>query len=360
MLFSIVFLTLLISSSHSREIIIDHKLSDWQTFHLDEETPAFLLHIESNFQGRIIVSDLISPSGEIYLRSNINTYNENLMDPSFYSNMYSSTRVTSILDGLSSAFVTPLTSTHIEKGLWKFRVGIIYPGAQRDTKVKIGLKIVDSQTTPLNFFLDIDETIYTDENKDRYDSIISNIVSFYENNGIDLAFTIRKKSFSFSPEQEGDLVAMLNHLQKRKSEYSTISLISNNIEHSDTEHANHHHHQKELQGITGCFGGFQPESIERHCGIAISIKESNELAPNRITRIIAHEIAHHFAIPHIVDEVFTINRFTVYDEFEDTPLNDWPGNLMYRGNDTDENFSLSPEQRIKAQTYFKTTKSVEI
>jgi hypothetical protein len=316
----------------ANEISFAGEVSPWQEFNLKETQQsgpsAFQLNIESSDpeNSELYISDLIDPNGKVIIKNNLNSPMRYRVPPKLYSTLRNSIRPTYVTPGLFS--ITVDFDRAQSSGTWKFKIA----KKSKDSEMKVFWHLTTKSSSLLEVpRLKLDVLISSSfktmsTNKDQFQTSLNKVKELYQSYGINLYFSPSLK-WEDPLANNSDLEAKMKSISKVKRTRPTLYLV-NRINATV---------EKDFQGLAGCLPGFQVKFVNSHCALLVSIteKEHGQFDGDKLTKVIAHEIAHLLGLFHLEDDFYPFGK--LLDPFEDTSPEEDFINVMHK---TSEFFGL--------------------
>jgi hypothetical protein len=278
-----------------------------------------------------LITDLISPTGKVYIKSNVGTLSATRFPPYLYTEMISKNRTTIVTDGLASTLVPNRgVAEPLEAGVWKLRFANIDRNIKKNAKLffKVLEKTTENQkTVNFDFITSLEIKNLT---VSQLEHVKKSIEDFYSKYNISINLNLKQRHLPKLKNNELDKEA--NRYQNNNSINPVIYLLTrSNIG-----------RKKDFQGIDGCLPGFIPQFINKHCSMLISLDDKENINLDKMIKVISHEIAHFFGVFHLSDDfsVFGI----LQDPLEDTIPDEDKTNVMHKTSDVFDHIRLTPQQ----------------
>lgn len=316
-----------------KELQIHDQFSEWVEFEIPKNTLNFQINLENPSEADLILSDLISPTGEVVMANNIGAPSSMRVPPKIYSTLKNKSRPTYTVKRLFSVNYRNIeTIKPPTPGRWKARFGRASKVvSSEDLKVMFSVDVFkeDAQrrTLPVDIFLSMDSKLL---NIIEVKSISRDIEQFYQYYGID----IRLQAHEWQDSQTGE-----NDLEKRLPTLSRLARKNLSLYLFPRAPGGL---KKEFQGLAGCLPAFKIKSQDMSCALLVTYEEESIVKRERFTKIMAHEIAHSLGLYHLVDDFYPFG--IIHDPQEDTSLDDDPANVMHKTSEYYGHLELSPQQ----------------
>ncbi len=335
LLHSLIALLILIFSTQASasQISIVDQFSDWIEIKMPEDALNFQVSVENFSEEEIIISDLISPSGMSHISHNIGLPSSMRVPPKLYSTLKSPSRPTYTEKRIFSVNYRNNVHKPIpEAGVWKLRLARVNQTHVGEiASLFVSTDILTKRSTPRRIPIDIYLSDYNPTlSRELTHEIANEIRAFYQEYGIQLNFNII--NWNDKMKGENNLEIRLPYLSRKNRPNLSLYLFPRAASSA----------RKEFQGLAGCLPAFKIKNRDMSCALLVTYEADLELKKERLTKVMAHEIAHSLGQYHLVDDFYPFGQ--VFDPHGDTSLEDDPANVMHKTSEYYGHIELSPEQ----------------
>lgn len=315
-----------------------HSITDWQTFELKKPTPSLLIEVTGNNETTYQITDLISPNGEVFVNSNINSNKVTGYEFPHASNEKSKNRSLSVINKFSALLVPNFfTKDSMPAGKWKYRVLGSNFFENDSVKINIIVKNTISSTQKMDIRLIIEEKSFWSQNPSYLQKMVETVQAVYNKYNIHLR--IKMETLYSDKHNYNAPVDVIQLMEDKNLTLNTppsvvkILLLGKMM-----------YQDKPINGLS-CLSGLVSQS---HCFAALFADPliAHTITPEQAGKVLSHELGHHLGLFHTHEKESYFKG--LFDPFSDTNDEVLGKNIMDQGiHNEDPQFSAQQVYVLK-------------
>jgi hypothetical protein len=320
-----LFLGLFVSLSARAELLLEvelqsgHWISKWGEIEVPPGIASFQLFVQGSDNTLLQISDLVDPTGEIWVSSGATEKKLTPYHQPVLSGAISLNRSEAVVPGFASLLVpNQLKKTVLPPGKWRVRVYTHKEPLEKKLKVKIFSKTkIAEGSLPVQIWVSSRSVWAKDE---EFTKMLRRVSEIYAAVGIAVDFSsplLVDAPHQLPLEVPQDLAEIAKALNV-PGKLNLYFLPEMELQ------------SKEMNGLA-CIGGPIRTDFAHPCFAAVFAGgRKNEITLEQRAKVVVHEMAHYLGLHHTQDTGYQGLK-VVYDSFDDTPETITGENLMDPG-----------------------------